>query len=214
VNYTPGGDAFITDGNGISCDSLNTPNVLDAGLSSYTKYGLLEGNLIVGCGGRAVHIYNTINVDDLYGTYIGNLRTSSPAITNGVETDAQYDTSPGTNGITHIGCIILPLNTPNTTDSVSTYTNCVIAGGTQAVPSGNIDRHTVGASYITGVPNTTNVLSAQATTFYVPVTPDTATHPTNGRGYQALGAGPRATSSTGTWTIGALETPLLPKVVL
>jgi hypothetical protein len=213
VNYTPGGDAFITDGNGISCDSLNTSNSLNPGLAAYTKFGLLAGNLIVGCGGRAVHIYNTINVDDIYGTYVGNLRTVSPAITNGVEADASYDTSPGANGVTHSGCIIMPLNTPNTTDSVSTYTNCVITGGTQTVPAGNVDHHTVGASYLAGTPNTTNVLSAQATSFYTPVTPDTATRPTNALGYQALGVGPRANGTSAIWTIGALELPLPTRLV-
>jgi hypothetical protein len=213
VNYTPGGDNFITDGNGISCDSLNTPNSLNPGLPSYTKYGLLEGNLIVGCGARAVHIYNTINVDDIFGTYVGNLRTNSPAINNGVETDAQYDSSPGANGVTHYGCVIMPLNTPNTTDTVSTYTNCVITGGTQAVPTGNIDHHIVGAAYLSGTPTTTTVLSSQVTGFYTPVTPDTIARSSHGYGYQALGAGPRATSSTGIWTVGALELPLSTRVI-
>lgn len=207
--YTPGGFNFVTDGNGISCDSLDTPNNLAPGIPSYTKFGLLEGNVIAGCGGRAVHIYNTINVDDLYGTYVGNLRTVSPAITNGVEADASYDTAPsGGNGVTHIGCVILPLNTPNTTDGVSTYTNCVIAGGTQTVPANNTDKKASGAGYLSGAPTTASTLTAQSTSFYTPVTINTATRPTNGRGYQALGAGARANQPTSLWTIGALEKPI------
>jgi hypothetical protein len=213
VPYTPGGFNFVTDGNGISCDSLNTPNSLNPGLPVYTKYGLIDNNLIVGCGGRAVHIYNTINVDDVFGTYIGNLRTNSQAINDSVETDAQYDISPGANGVTHYGCVIIPLNTPNTTDAVSTYTNCVIAGGSQSIPSGNIDHRTGGASYLNGAPLASSLLLSQNADFYTPVTPDYVTRSTRSHGYQMLGFGARATKSSSIWAAGAIELPL-PTVVV
>lgn len=213
--YTPGGLNYVTDGNGISCDSLNTANNLAPGIPAYTKFGLLEGNLIVGCGGRAVHTYNSVNVDDSFGTYIGNLRTNSPAINNGVETDAQYDTAPaGGNGVTHLGCVIMPLNSPNTTDGISTYAGCVIAGGTQVVPGNNTDHKTVGVAYLAGSPSATTVLSLQTMAFYMPVTPDTVTKPALGRGYQSLGAGARATGSASAWTAGALELPLASRIVI
>lgn len=205
VNYTPGGLAYVTDGNGVSCDSLNTPNSLNPSLPPYTKRGLVCGNVVVGCGGRGLHVYNTINVDDLFNTYIGNLRTTSPAITNGVEADAQYDTSPGANGVTHYGNLICPTNTPNSTDAVSTYTANVILGGTQTVPAGNTDRRGSGVAYFTGAPTNTQLQSALTMPNFIPVTPDTASITAGAIGYQALGSDPRPPSA---WSVGALEAAL------
>jgi hypothetical protein len=202
-DYTAGGDNFVTDGNGISLDSLNTATVFNAGNAPYIKYGLVEGNIVVGCGGRGLHIYNTINVDDFHNTYIGNLRTSSPAITNGVETDCAYDTTPsGGNGVTHKGNIICPLNTPNTNDGLATYANNVILGGTQAVAAGDIDHHTVGLAYFSSLTQAA-LLTLLTAPVFIPVTTDIVTRPTGTLGYQALGNGPRNPTS---WAAGAVET--------
>jgi hypothetical protein len=208
VPYTPGGFAYVTDGNGISIDSLWLPNSGDALLVPYVKRGLVEGNLVAGCGGRGLHIYNSINVDDVHNTYAGNLRTVSVAITNGVETDAQYTSTPGSNGVTHYGNLILPLNTPNTTDGISTYASCVILGGTQAVPSGNVDRRSVGSTYVYGNPNGTTVTTIQPISYYAPRVSDMVTRPTYARGYQALGNGSRANGASAQWSCGAIESPV------
>ncbi|MEJ0072487.1 MAG: DUF1565 domain-containing protein [Candidatus Saccharibacteria bacterium] len=204
VPYTPGGFNFITDGNGISLDSLNTATVFNSGNAPYTKWGLVEGNVVVGCGGRGLHIYNTIKVDDNFNTYAGNLRTVSQAITNGVEADAAYDTPPsGGNFVTHYGNIICPLNTSNTTDGVSTYTSNVILGGTQSVPGGNTDKHATGVFYFTGNPAGASLLTGLPITIFLPVAIDSVPRATYYRGYQALGNGPRSISS---WAAGAIET--------
>jgi hypothetical protein len=210
--YTPGGDNFVTDGNGISFDSLNTANNLAPGLPSYTKRGLAEGNVVVGCGGRGLHIYNTINVDDFFNTYIGNLRTNSPAINNGVECDAQYDTTPaGGNGVVHYGNVICPLNTPNSTDGVSTYTNNIVLGGTQAVPSGNTGSTSTGLAYFAGVANATTLISGLAVAAFQPAAPNATAKQATARGYQALAAGARATTN---WAAGAVELPLPVRVAV
>jgi hypothetical protein len=207
----PSGGNIVTDGNGITSDSCYQTN---AGGNVYSKYGLFEGNLVTGCGAKGMHVVNSINVDDFYGTYVGNLITVAVGITNTFETDARYIPSIGvSNNVNHVGCVILPLNSPNTTDAVSTYTNCVIAGGTQAVPGGNVDRHSIGAAYLAGIPTTTTVLAAQPSWYYTPVAADTATNPAHGQGRQVLLNGFRAPSSTGLWVAGAIE-PNLPVMVL
>lgn len=214
VNYSPGGYNFVTDGNGISCDSLNTPNNLAPDLIPYVKRGLVEGNVITGCGGRAVHIYNTINIDDIFGTYIGNLRTSSPAITNGVETDAKYDNNPANCGVIHYGCVISPLNTPNVVDGLSTYTNCVFTGGTQSLPSGSIDRRSDSGSYFTAAQSTSTVVTLQPAANFLPVRNDVTTKTAIGLGYQMRGTGYRTNGTTAQWRIGAIEAPIKPLVIL
>lgn len=211
VPYTPGGFDFITDGNGISLDSLDTATVFNAGNAPYVKYGLVEGNVVVGCGGRGLHVYNTINVDDFANTYIGNLRTVSQAITNGVETDATYDTTPGSPGVTHAGNIICPLNTPNTTDAVSVYTGNVILGGTQAVPAGNIDHVGDGLSYFAGSLTQSDLLTAQTLSAFIPAVPDSVARPAGTLGYQCLANGPRAAAE---WSAGAVEKPIEPTYLL
>jgi hypothetical protein len=220
VAYTPGGVNYVTDGNGMSYDSLYVPNNLNPSVVPYTKRGLAEGNIVVACGGRGLHIYNAINVDDFSNTYIGNLRTSSPAITNGVETDAQYNPALSVpNGVTHQGNIICPLNTPNTTDSVSTYTANVMLGGTQSVPSGNTGHLSTGLGYFAGNPSQASLATALPIGSFQPVAVDLGAKGATATGYQALGAGARTGNITsvvipasptfdtgnslGSWTIGA-----------
>jgi hypothetical protein len=199
VPFTPGGFAFVTDGNGISIDSIQTTY-------GYTKPILIEGNVIVGCGGRAVHVFNSVNTDLFANTGIGNLRTSSPAITDGVEFDGTTDTT-----VRIIGNIVCPLNTPNTQDTVSTFTNNVIAGGTQAVSGGNIDRRSSGIGYFTGPLDQPGLLNAQPISVFVPSAPDFVPKQAKTTGYQCLLNGPRPTSN---WAAGALEAPLPPRIVL
>lgn len=200
--YTAGGYNFVTDGNGISLDSLSNPTVFNAGNVPYVKRGLVEGNLVMGCGGRGLHIYNTINVDNVNNTYIGNLRTDSPSINNGIECDAAYDSVPSSTGVVHIGNVILPLNTPNTTDTNGTWTNNVILGGTQAVPAGNTDKRSSGAAYFSVTPTASSILSGVLPLSFVPVTTDSFSRAAGSYGYQVLGAGPRHPQ---TWSAGAIE---------
>lgn len=138
VPYTVGGFNFATDGNGISLDQIKISY-------GYAKPILVAGNIVVGCGGRAIHVPETVNVDICRNTVVGNVRTRSPAITNGVEIQGFTDRT-----VRIIDNIICPLNTRNSTDPVSTYAGNVIAGGSQAVPPGNVDRRSVGLRYFTG----------------------------------------------------------------
>jgi hypothetical protein len=168
----------------------------------------------VGNGGRGLHIYNTINVNDFFNTYIGNLTnvTDSSAITNGVETDAQYNPSLAvSNNVLHYGNLICPLNTPNTTDSVSTYTNNVILGGTQSVPSGNTNLTSTGTAYFSGTINTSTLLSNLAMSSFIPISANSFSRQTNSTGYQALANSPRPKSS---WAAGALELALPIRVAI
>jgi hypothetical protein len=203
VAYTPGGYQFVTDGNGISIDSLWVPNNLDTGVIAYGKRGLIEANIVVGCGGRGLHVYNSINVDDNFNTYIGNLATSSPAINGGVEADAAY--SPAltiANGVTHYGNLICPLNTQNTTDGVSTYTDNVILGGSQSVPSDNTSRVQTGTKYFGSAPTAAELAVGLSVSDLAPVMVDVFPRQAGAQGYQALGAGGRAPLF---WQAGALE---------
>ena len=183
-NSGAGNFPFVTDGNGISVDSLSVPYV--SGLAPYTKPGLLEGNVIAGNGGRAIHVYNSINVDGYFNTAVGNLRSNSPAINGGVELDSNIQ---GGN-VRYYGNVIVPLNTPNSTDSTSSYGDNVIAGGTQAVPPGNIDRRSLGAAYLWGDPNTTTAVDPETMAFYSPVLADIVPAVAGMTGFQALDAGP------------------------
>jgi hypothetical protein len=174
---------YVTDGNGISIDSLSIPYA--AGLAPYTKPGLVEGNVLAGNGGRAVHVFNSINVDGFFNTAVGNLRTDSPAIDGAEELDSNVP-----HGNVHFyGNVIVPLDTTNTTDGVSTYTDNVVAGGTESVPSGNIDRRSVGSAYLRGDPTMTSVTTGQSLSFFVPRHPDRVPFETGMTGYQALDAG-------------------------
>ncbi len=189
-NSGAGSFPFVTDGNGISVDSLSVPYV--PGLAPYTKTGLLEGNVLAGNGGRAIHVYNSVNVDGYFNTAVGNLRSNSPAINGGVELDSNL---PGGN-VRYYGNVIVPLNTPNSTDSTSSYSDNVIAGGTQAVPAGNIDRRALGAAYLRGDPTTTTATAPQLMGFFSPVLVDIVAAVAGMTGFQALDAGPVRTGPT------------------
>lgn len=138
VGFRRGGFDYVTDGNGISLDLIESTY-------AYRKPILVENNIITGCGGRAVHAFGTVNTDVVRNTVIGNMRTPSPAISGGVEMDGTVDHT-----VRFRNNVICPLNTPNSTDSVSTYENNVILGGTQSVPLGNVDLRDWGLSYFAG----------------------------------------------------------------
>ena len=174
---------YVTDGNGISVDSLSIPYV--AGLTPYTTPGLIEGNVLAGNGGRAVHVFDSVNVDGYFNTAVGNLRTDSPAIDGGEE----FDSNVPDGDVHYYGDVIVPLDTPDTTDAVSTYTDDVIAGGTEAVPTGDIDRRSTGAAYLRGDPTTATVTVAQPMSFFAPRRPDRVTFEAGMTGYQALDTG-------------------------
>ena len=136
--FLPGGYDYVTDGNGISLDKILTTY-------GYRKPISVRDNIITGCGGRAVNVYQTINADVSNNTVVGNLRTNSPAISGGAEIEGYI---PG--AVTCISNVICPLNTPNSTDRVSKYRNNVVLGGTQAVPPENFDLRDEGLHYFTG----------------------------------------------------------------
>ena len=187
---------YVTDGNGVSIDSLSLPYV--AGLSPYMKAGLIEGNVIAGNGGRAVHVFNSVNVDGFFNTAVGNLRTDSPNIDGGAELDSNV---PNGN-VRYYGNVVVPLNTMNPTDTVSTYTDDVIAGGVESVPTGDIDRRSVGASYLRGDPTTTTVTTAQPMSFFVPSLRDRVPFKVGMTGFQVLDTGRART--VGSVPAGAL----------
>jgi hypothetical protein len=186
---------YVTDGNGISVDSLSVPYV--AGLVPYTKPGLIEGNVLAGNGGRAVHVFNSVNVDGYFNTAVGNLRSDSPAIDGAPELDS---TVPGGN-VDYYGNVIVPLNTPTPTDTVSTYLENVITGGAGSLPAGNLDRRSTGAAYLGGSPTAAAVTTDHPMAYFTPVAPDLVAARSGMTGFQALDAGP---VRTGMVPVGAL----------
>jgi len=190
VPYSVGGYSYITDGNAVSIDSLLTTY-------DYTKRVLIEGNLLVGCGGRAVHAYNSINVDGVGNTGIGNLRTVSPAITGGCEFDGTTNAS-----VNYHGNVIFPRNTPNWSDSTSTFTNNAVLGGSQPVTGSNINRQSVGYPYFAGSLDDAELLAMQPVELFAPVTPDLVPREAGSLGWQTLGVGTRPPS---IWAAGSLE---------
>jgi hypothetical protein len=174
---------YVTDGNGISVDSLSVPYV--AGLAPYTKTGLIEGNVIAGNGGRAVHVFNSIDVDGFFNTAVDDLLTDSPTIDGGAELDSNVP-----DGNVHFyGNVIVPRPATNATDAVSTYADNVIAGGVGPVPTGNIDHRTVGPAYLLGDPTPTTVTSGRPMRFFVPRRKDRVPFEVGMTGYQALDTG-------------------------
>jgi hypothetical protein len=213
VPYTPGGYDYVTDGNGISVDSLASPNNLYPSLVPYTKSGLCESNVIAACGGRAIHTYNSINLYAPFNSGIGNLRTNSPAINGSVEFDLQLDFSEASPNVRYDGCLIIPLNTPNSTDTDCEYRNCVIAGGTQSVPSNNIDHRSDGTAYSSAAPTLDQLVSGIPIKGFVPTKSDAVDKPDQAvRGRQTLGHGYRA--GRGAWAAGALERTSPPKALV
>jgi parallel beta-helix repeat protein len=204
VPYTAGGMDFITDGNGISVDSLHTPNSLYPQLKPYDKLGGVHSNVVVGCGGRGIHVYNSINCYLAFNTCVGNVRTNSPAITASADVDATYDKAPAQPNVHYYGCLLIPLNSPNSTVSTATYERCVITGGTQAVSADNIDHRTVGAAYVVGKPSVSDLIAGLDPLKLKPtvIDPIDALSSTV-TPYTALGLGKRP--ATGKWAAGALE---------
>lgn len=199
--YTPGGFTDVTDGNGISPDSLAVPNNLNPNAPVYLKRGLLEGNLITACGGRGIHIYNSKNIDVVNNTLVGNLRTNSPYINGSTEVDVALDTADTNNGVVISGNVIAPLNTAKTIDLVAqTVTGNVILGGTDTITASNTNARGTGLGWFNTTP-TANALIAGLNTL-TPRTPTNVARATGTIGYQALAAGGRNTT---TIAAGALE---------
>ena len=204
VPYSAGGMDFITDGNGISVDSLHTPNSLYPLLKPYDKPGRVDVNAVVGCGGRGVHVYNSVNVELSFNTCIGNLRTHSPAITNSADVDATYTKAPLQPSVRYYGCLLIPLNSPNSTVSTATYEQCVIAGGMQAVTSDNVDRRTLRTAYVVGKPTLSDLIAGLDPLLLKPVAADLISAVgSTVTPYTVLGSSRRPT--TGKWAAGALE---------
>ena len=151
----------------------------------YVKPGLIDANVLAGNGGRAVHVFNSVNVDGFFNTAVGNLRTASPVIDDGVELDSNI---PGGH-VEYYGNVIVPLDTPNTTDATSTYVDNVIAGGTQTVPAGNFDRRSVGAAYLAGDPDGSTVATGLPIDDFTPVRADRVPTRPGIPGYQVLDTG-------------------------
>ena len=179
VPFSNGGYAFVTDGNGISIDSLVSKY-------GYRKPVLIEGNLLVGCGGRAVHVFDSVNVDGFGNTAIGNLRTQSPAISGGAEFDGTTDAS-----VHYHGNVILPRHTSNWRDRSSTYTHNVVLGGTQAVAGSNVDRRALGYGYLGGGLTDQGLLTSQALSAFTPLRVDRVPRAAGSLGWQTLGIGHR-----------------------
>jgi hypothetical protein len=151
VPFTPGGVNCVTDGNGISLDSIYTRY-------DYIKPLLVANNVVTGCGGRAIYSFNTLNVDVLFNAAAGNLRVTSPALTGAAELMGNTDTS-----VRHVGNTICPTNTLTTSDSRSLYVANTFAGGAQAVPVANIDRRATGLAIFTGPVSLADLISGTST---------------------------------------------------
>jgi hypothetical protein len=190
VPDTAAGYSYITDGNAVSIDSLLT-------MHHYTKPVLIDGNLLVGCGGRAVHVNKSVNVDGVGNTGIGNLRTVSPAITGGCEFDGTTDGS-----VRYHGNVIFPRHSPNWRDSTSTFTANVVLGGSQAVTGTNINRQTIGYRYMNGNLGDAQLLHGQNVELFAPLRPDRVPREPGALGYQTLGVGTRPAA---LWAAGSLE---------
>lgn len=175
---------YVTDGNVISVDSLSVPYV--AGLRPYEKRGLIEGNLLVDNGGRAVHVFNSVNVDGYFNTAVGNLRSDSPVIHDRVEMDSNVVGGR----VRYFGNIIAPTRTPRSTDSSSSYLDNVIAGGRQSVPTGNFDRRRSGRGSFVGESNAMAVSTGEPVTAFTPVMPVEVPDPSGRAVPQVLDVGP------------------------
>lgn len=212
VPYTPGGFNFVTDGNGISPDSLAVANNLNPDVVAYTKRGLIEGNIIVACGGRGVLMYNSVNLDVVNNTLIGNLRTNSPAINGSSEIATNYDTSTPNNGVNISGNVIAPLNTNKTIDTqAQTVTGNTILGGTDTITAGNVNARATGLGWFTTAPTEAQLIAGVNPATLIPVNPAKVSRTPHTMGYQALGMAGRNPT---TVAVGALEKIFLSTLVL
>ncbi|ARC56614.1 hypothetical protein AS850_05945 [Frondihabitans sp. 762G35] len=196
VPYRPGGFSDVTDGNGISPDSLAVPNSLNPGLRPYLKRGLIEGNVITACGGRGVHIYNSKNIDVVNNTLVGNLRTKSPYISGSTEIDVQLDTPDANNGVTIANNLLAPLHTTRVFDHVAqTITGNTALGGTDAIPRGNQSLRSIGLKAFVAIPTTPGLVGGMPLGHLAPRVVTTVQKRTGSLGYRALGIS-RQTGST------------------
>lgn len=204
VPYTPGGYTDVTDGNGISPDSLAVANNLHPDLPAYIKRGLIEGNVVAACGGPGVKIYNSKNIDVVNNTLIGNLRTSSPYMVGYADAAVSLDTPDAANGVVITGNVIAPINASKALDTTAqTVTGNVVLGATDAVTAGNQNARSAGLGWFTTRPTQGRLIDGVPLLELVPVSSVTAPTTTGMTGYQALATGQR----TGTADAGALESP-------
>jgi parallel beta-helix repeat protein len=203
VPYTAGGFDFVTDGNGISPDSLAVPNNLNPRLEPYLKRGLIDSNVIVACGGRGVHIYNSNNIDVINNTLVGNLRTKSPAIDGSTEVDLALDVADSNNGVVIANNLIAPLHTTRAFDrSAQTVTANTAVGGTDAVPYGNQSLRPLGVRIFPQPPTASMLAAGLAVTAFVPVVNTWVPRRSGSSGFGALGS---ARDPGSTVVVGALQ---------
>lgn len=203
VPYTPGGFTDVTDGNGISPDSLSVANNLNPGVPGYLKRGLVEGNLVVGCGGPGVKVYNSKNIDIVNNTLIGNLRTVSPYMAGYADIAVSLDAVDAANGVVIAGNVIAPLNTAKALDTTAqTVTGNLVLSGTDTVTAGNTNARATGLSWFTTAPTQAALNAGAPVRSLAPVTASTGPRSAGTTGYQALATGGRAPS---TINVGALE---------
>lgn len=150
VPFTAGGFDVVTDGNGISLDRITAEH-------HYDKPVLVADNIITGCGGRGILAHETDNVVMTRNTSIGNLRTTSPAISGGAELQGTTDQT-----VQIVDNVIFPINTPATVDSRSTFIGNTFLGGAAAVPLTNRDERGLGFDYFAG-PVSSETLRAPTT---------------------------------------------------
>lgn len=199
VPFTPGGQTVVTDGNGISLDLIYDTH-------GYVKPILVEGNLVHGCGARALHSYGTINVDALHNIGVGDLInvTNSGAIAG----DPEYDSEQG--GVTQTtaqaasnlfyGNVFAPTKYGNWRDARSTYQLNVVLVGSQAVDGTNIDRKSAGLGYAPGYSQDPTKFINPAS-FIGPIESSITRHP-RALGYSATGAAPFPVAGYGTTPYG------------
>jgi len=197
VPYRPGGFDFVTDGNGISVDSLAVANSLAPGLAPYLKRGLVEGNVVTACGGRGVHVYNSRNVDVVGNTLVGNLRTASPAITGSTEVAVSLDRPLASNGVVVAANVLAPLSSARAFDRVAqTVTANTAVSGTDAVPPGNQSLRSLGLGAFVVRPTTAGLaLGPELGSLALVVQTLVARRPGT-TGWAALGRGTRATGAS------------------
>ncbi|MFZ7087968.1 hypothetical protein [Curtobacterium sp. RRHDQ10] len=202
VPYTPGGLGFVTDGNGISPDSLAVANSLNPSVRPYRKRGLIEGNVIVACGGRGVHVFNSKDIDVVNNTLVGNLRTKSPAITGSTEVDLQLDTRDPQNGVVIANNLIAPTNTARAFDrTAQSVRGNTVVGGTDVVPAGNQSLRPVGVRMFSGGMSATALAAGPALSALKPSVQTLVARVPGQTGYQALGLGQQTGNSV---AVGAL----------
>ena len=143
VPYSIGGFDDVTDGNGISIDRLVDSH-------DYNKPVLVEGNLVTGCGGRAVHVFNSVNVLAVSNTAIGNMTTDSKYISGGCELDGNTDRS-----VRYVRNVVMPRADSGTVDASSSYSQNIFLGGRGAVPPNNVDLRSLGANFFKQLPSAT-----------------------------------------------------------